>query len=193
MLKISPEIFFHPKFFWVKQGVPQCYQAFLVSEFILEIFPFCLHLDHCQHQWNVHQIDHSVTFLFPCNTYNTLFKTHYCLYRSRPLSCDRQMKKRKLTCNHNALLLHLFKNIWPCLVSNIAVVVIWQLPIIQNWIFGYLLTQNISNFTQSNQSRILCVLFCLPHLCHVCEKQIGFSPTSWVKAGLDLDKNDGCT
>ncbi len=27
----SPQIFFHPKFFWVKHGATQCYQAFLVS------------------------------------------------------------------------------------------------------------------------------------------------------------------
>ena len=29
--KILPKNFFHPKFFWVRQGATQCYQAFLVS------------------------------------------------------------------------------------------------------------------------------------------------------------------
>ena len=28
--KFSPKFFFHPNFFWVKQGMTQCYQAFLV-------------------------------------------------------------------------------------------------------------------------------------------------------------------
>ena len=28
--KFHPKNFFHPKFFWVKQGVTQCYQTFLV-------------------------------------------------------------------------------------------------------------------------------------------------------------------
>ena len=34
---LSAQKFFHPKFFWVKQGTTQCYQAFLVStkQFVL--------------------------------------------------------------------------------------------------------------------------------------------------------------
>ena len=28
--KFSPKMFFHPNFFWMKQGATQCYQAFLV-------------------------------------------------------------------------------------------------------------------------------------------------------------------
>ena len=32
--KFSPKIFFHPKFFWVKQSTTQCYQAFLVWPYV---------------------------------------------------------------------------------------------------------------------------------------------------------------
>ena len=31
--KFDLKFFFHPKFFWMKQGATQCYQAFLLSDF----------------------------------------------------------------------------------------------------------------------------------------------------------------
>ena len=38
--RFLPQMFFHPKFFWVKQGATQCYQAFWVFFFLAEQWEF---------------------------------------------------------------------------------------------------------------------------------------------------------